>query len=531
MAAGTEATPRVALLARAGEACDRISQALAEAGAEVVLVADPMQAGPDEVRQAMPEAILVALDPTIEDAIERHADVLADPAYMVIFEEAEQAAQRTGWDAARWLRHLSAKLHRHDDVLPAGAEPDEVLLPTPGPLPSTAGRVDYDQAIAAVTGEAQERAEGVPRDSVSDGPAGGFPGIGEAPPAGVSHWSVDEGDATPADAPDPASAQAQDDPAAGIAQPSLDAAGDGTGEDELAFDPERFQRAGQAAEAVAGIEEFLAAQLRQAADEAPDVDGPPAVAAPSAEPAGAAPAPTVDFGSLSLADDDAPPAPAPAPGAAAAAVPAVDLDSLGAGLSLADPDSYGHGPLRGAVVIEAGLGGPDAVRQLLAGIPAGFARPVLVRLALDGGRYDRLVKQMSRATQAPVSVAEDGHEVRPGQVYFVPPGIGLRQRGGWQFDASVAFDAAVLPPHDSAVLFLSGADPALVPAVGGPEWNEGLLLAQTPDEGCYDPAGAQAAIAAGAGHDAPAGMAARLLQRWPPPDAVPATDSNGLLQP
>src|SRR5690606_7201043 len=492
MAAGTEATPRVALLARAGEACDRISQALAEAGAEVVLVADPMQAGPHEVRQAMPEAILVALDPTIEDAIERHADVLADPAYMVIFEEAEQAAQRTGWDAARWLRHLSAKLHRHDDVLPAGAEPDEVLLPTPGPLPSTAGRVDYDQAIAAVTGGAQERAEGVPRDSVSDGPAGGFPGIGEAPPAGVSHWSVDEGDATPADAPDPASAQAQDDPAAGIAQPSLDAAGDGTGEDELAFDPERFQRAGPAAEAVAGIEEFLAAQLRQAADEAPDVDGPPAVAAPPAEPAGAAPAPTVDFGSLSLADDDAPPAPAPAPGAAAAAVPAVDLDSLGAGLSLADPDSYGHGPLRGAVVtgaglggpaagrqllagiparfaraglarsapgaaaaavpavdldslgaglsladpdsyghgplrgavvIEAGLGGPDAVRQLLAGIPAGFARPVLVRLALDGGRYDRLVKQMSRATQAPVSVAEDGHEVRPGQVYFVPPGI------------------------------------------------------------------------------------------------------------
>src|SRR5690606_34188483 len=284
----------------------------------------------------------------------------------------------------------------------------------------------YDQAIAAVTGEAQERAEGVPRDSVSDGPAGGFPGIGEAPPAGVSHWSVDEGDATPADAPDPASAQAQDDPAASIAQPSLDAAGDGTGEDELAFDPERFQRAGQAAEAVAGIEELLAAQLRQAADEAPDVDGPPAVAAPPAEPAGAAPAPTVDFGSLSLADDDAPPAPAPAPtvdfgslsladddappapapapGAAAAAVPAVDLDSLGAGLSLADPDSYGHGPLRGAVVIEAGLGGPDAVRQLLAGIPAGFARPVLVRLALDGGRYDRLVKQMSRATQAPVSV-------------------------------------------------------------------------------------------------------------------------------
>jgi len=66
--AATEATPRVALLARAGDACDRISQALSEAGAEVVLVADPLQAAPEEVRQAMPEAILVALDPAIEDA-------------------------------------------------------------------------------------------------------------------------------------------------------------------------------------------------------------------------------------------------------------------------------------------------------------------------------------------------------------------------------------------------------------------------------------------------------------------------------
>ena len=57
-------------------------------------------------------------------------------------------------------------------------------------------------------------------------------------------------------------------------------------------------------------------------------------------------------------------------------------------IELADVDSYGHGPLRGAVLIEAGLGGPDAVRQLLGELPEGFPRPVLVRLRLDGGRYD-----------------------------------------------------------------------------------------------------------------------------------------------
>src|SRR5690606_42013628 len=98
----TEATPRVALLARAGEACERISDALREAGADVVLVADPLQADQDQVRHATPQAILVALDPAIEDAIGRYADELADPEYMAIFEETDQAEQYTGWEAAGW---------------------------------------------------------------------------------------------------------------------------------------------------------------------------------------------------------------------------------------------------------------------------------------------------------------------------------------------------------------------------------------------------------------------------------------------
>src|SRR3546814_18519045 len=95
-----------------------------------------------------------------------------------------------------------------------------------------------------------------------------------------------------------------------------------------------------------------------------------------------------------------------------AAEPTIDLDALEqrvSGLSLADVDSYGHGPQRGAVLVEGGLGGPDAVRQLLAAIPEGFPRPVLVRLHLDGGRYARLVKPMGRAGLLPIALAEAGH--------------------------------------------------------------------------------------------------------------------------
>ncbi len=548
--AATEATPRVALLARAGEACERITDALREAGADVVLVADPLQADPEQVRHATPQAILVALDPAIEDAIDRYADVLADPDYMVIFEEAEQAAQRTGWDAARWLRHLSAKLHRHNDVLPAGAEVDDSLLPTPGPLASTAVKVDFEEAIVAFTDEAQQHAGEVPRDSGVDGltglaladlePQADTPAEtgsdSPAQPAQAPAWNLDGDESDPALTPATGDeveavvveAEPETDPASFVLPPVDGDVEDELSPDEMSFDVERFNRAGQAGESTAGIEDFLAAQLRQEPPADLVDDAPEAV---QAVPVEAEAVPRVDFSGLSLIDDDAAPAVVAATPGTASTPPAFDLDGLGSGLSLAEPDSYGHGPTRGAVVIEAGLGGPDAVRQLLAAIPEGFARPILIRLALEGGRYDRLVKQMTRATAAPVNVAEDGQTAQAGSIYFVPPELGIRQRGGWVFDASLGFDPASLPPRDSAVLFLSGADAARVAAVSGAGWDGGLVLGQTPDEGCYDPAAAQAAIAAGADHGTPVALAARLLARWPTGDAAPDPDSSGMLQP
>ena len=111
---------RVALLARPGEACERLRAALREAGGEIVLEADPSTLAAETLSAAAPQTVLVALDPAVEDALERFDAVLGDPGVAVIFDEAELAARREGWDAARWVRHLAAKLHRHDDVLPPG---------------------------------------------------------------------------------------------------------------------------------------------------------------------------------------------------------------------------------------------------------------------------------------------------------------------------------------------------------------------------------------------------------------------------
>lgn len=560
--AASEGAPRVALLARAGDACERIAGALREAGAELVLVADPMQAEPAQVREAQPQAVLVALEPAIEDAIERFEDVLADPDYMVIFEEAEQAALRTGWDAARWLRHLSAKLHRHNDVLPAGAELDDGLQLTAEPMQVPPAAPDFDDAIVALTDEALQHADEVPQDTLEgrlsppeDALADHrtnmvletqfeIEAVRDPQSADDAGFDLDftathdlDFDASAAapdftsgnEAPDVDSATLEH-ADAGIDFSSLTLSlddGDEVELDGLSYDPERYSRAGQDEDAAAGIEEFLAAHARTAAD---DTDGTGDV-----EPAGdgrAAETPAtspgrMDFSSLSLVEDDQAPA---SPAAARAQAESFDLDALAGGLSLVDPDSYGHGrPRHGLVLIEAGLGGPDAVRQLLSSLPGAFARPILIRLPLDGGRYDRLVKQMTRATSAPVSVAEAGQVASSGSIYFVPPGLGIRaDASGWIFDAGQPLDAvALLPAGDSAVLFLSGADAALVPAVTDGSWG-GLVLGQTPDEGCYDPAAARAAIEAGGGHGSPTQLADMLLDRWSAPGDRPNPDPTGM---
>jgi chemosensory pili system protein ChpB (putative protein-glutamate methylesterase) len=510
---------RVALLARAGDACDRIGAALREAGADVVLVADPADGAPDAVRDARPQAIMVALEPAIEDALDAFDELLADPAYLVIFEEAELAAQRAGWDAARWLRHLAAKLHRHGDVLPPGAEED--LQPSPGPLPMRRDEVDLEEAIAVVTDEAQQLADEVPRDSGIEGAAAPR---GEAlSPFDPLAWETGEAPLEAAPLADDASSPFDpvafelDHAGGGDAAPldvaaiDLDFPGFATGDETAEGDDE-------------GLEALVAALE---ADEPGDADDDASDASePSAATAASEPI-RFDTGGLSLADDDAPLA---AARPAQAADPTADFEDRFGGLSLADPDSYGHGPERGAVLVEAGLGGPDAVRQLLAAIPAGFPRTILVRLQLDGGRYDRLVRQMERAAALPVQLATADAEAAPGQVYFLPPELGLRrEKGLLRFDEAAAGQALpeVLPPADSALLLLSGASRRIADAASAAEdWSAALVAGQAPD-GSYDPDAALALLERGGTAAPPTELAAMLAQRWPPPGA-PAPDLEEL---
>jgi chemosensory pili system protein ChpB (putative protein-glutamate methylesterase) len=631
----TEAVPRVVLLARAGKAADNLADAVRQAGAELVMTADPAHTDEAALRAQRPQAVLVALEPSIENALDKLDGLLVDPSLTVIFDEADLAASRTGWDAARWVRHLSAKLRHDTNVLPPGTESDHDWQPSPGQIPKPAAAyADVDMAMFAQ--EALASADSVPSDGM---PAESFvasPAVEEdrldvystsaqelpvAPPATLppplppAAFEIESFEAISFESNDPASGtfeagsfeSATSDSSAFDLSSSIDSgirfetAGDSAPFERTQFESMHFESAADSAlgsvsaESAAGniapmnldddaffleelsVSESVAINGDQAAgmqfdvgfdadtdfeaesDLRSTVSSPgsqretedvmsfealiassiaaaeelPGAARPSPEPTLEAEAPPRVFslGDLSLAPvDDAPVSPASSAESKAApfthdisalearisSLSLVDMEGGGA----ADPSTpFGSVEPIGVVLVEAGLGGPDPARQLLAAIPAEFPAIVLVRLHLQGGRYDRLVAQMERAAALPVALAESGGNASPGTIYFLPDGIGLAARGGsFSFIADASPTSAglfaALPSGESAVVFLSGSDPQLVETAMAVTATGSMLIAQSPED-CYDGAACAELRTRGVVSGLPAELAGRLSSRWP----------------
>lgn len=394
---GAMGTP-VALLGRPGQARERLREALTLAGAQVVLEDEPAAVDVQMLRDAEPVAVLVALEPAIEDALEALEPAFNMPGVTVIFDEAELTVRREGWEAQRWVRHLAAKLHGHADVLPPGTESEPSLQPEPG-LAFVSNRQDSDLQLDQHLEAAAHAFERVPGDAM-------FGHVVEAAPA---------------------------------VSASTPALGDSS---------------------TWGLVDEVAVVVR-----------------PRSEPDMAA----LSTGSLSL----------------------VDLDQAAAS--------------KGAVLVMAGIGGPDAIRRLLAALPPAFPRPLLVRMALDGGQYGNLVRQMGRVSALPVELGEIGQPIEAGKVYVLSDEVGVQQQAGALAFAAQTDPAALvaaLPPADSAVLMLSGANEALVEATLALAGQGGWVAGQSAD-GCYDPAAAARLAQQGMLSGDPAQLAQALAQRWP----------------
>ena len=404
-----ESRKPVALLARPGQARERLRQALDAAGALIVLEEDPAALDVATLAGAAPQAALVALEPAVEDALVALEPALEAPGLLVIFDEADLAARRDGWEAQRWIRHLAAKLHGHDDVLPPGREQEQDigLQLEPG-YPATPQQVHAEARFEPHLAEAEARAPELPQDRPGATP----------PPLPSAAWSLaEEADVVPEPAPEP-----------GVAS---------------------------------------------------------------------TPPPLPDFSRLELVELDDKAAAAPSPATAAAAL----------------PNAFAKPP--GAVLVIAGIGGPDAVRKLLVALPRGFKRPVLIQLRLDGGRYDNLVKQMGRVSALPVLMAEAGQELSGARAYVLPEGVGVAAGDGLRFVEVAAGDelVAALPPAESAVLLLRGADTARGDAALALATRGGHVAGQAL-EGCYDASAIRLLAAGGAELGTPAQLAEQLASRW-----------------
>lgn len=428
---------------------------MAEAGIELALTGDPAATAPEAVFAHAPCNVVIAIDAEAEDALEGHlAPLLGDERLQLLFEESALVTARTAWDAARWSRHLVAKLLGHGDVLPAGHEDDAREAPAaPAAVPAST-----DIAAAAPADEGWQAFQDFD-DIVA------LPSDRRPRDADIGFRSA----LTPV----------QDDDF------DEDAAYRQVKEDLQAFAPDAPRDRWHAA----------------------DTTDAPAVAQDAAARPPEAPA-------WSFAD---------APAAAEPSRAQHDMSAIEARIAnfrLVEHGEAAAAPApsaQGAIVLIGGIGGPDPLRQILQQLPAGLPVPVLVQQWLEGGQYDRLVRQMARVSALPVVLAEAGAPLVAGQVHIVPDGIGIdtaTQPALFVATTSGGFADLLSGLDGSAVVaVLSGAGASSMTPVQKFLQRGGRVHAQSA-EGCYDHAVPALAIAHGASAGTAQEIAASLARHW-----------------
>jgi len=115
----------VALVYQSQALHQHLRSALDECGARVVY--ETATSGFDRalLEQSGASVVLINLDPAIDEEIDHIEDLLVDDARKVIFNDGEVTSKLSGWDLARWARHLASKVMGDTQLLPArpaGAE-------------------------------------------------------------------------------------------------------------------------------------------------------------------------------------------------------------------------------------------------------------------------------------------------------------------------------------------------------------------------------------------------------------------------
>lgn len=230
---------------------------------------------------------------------------------------------------------------------------------------------------------------------------------------------------------------------------------------------------------------------------------------------------------VSASERDAQPPQAAKP--ALARPPAVDFARLAAGFGLLpdqpEPETAPVRPDRapvesaiGAVVLLAGVGGPDAIRRFLSSLDRRLPVPVLVVQSLAKGNHDRLVPQLAKVSAEPVGLAEVGATARSGEVHLLAEHVSaeLLAHGGVRFiadqtDGLVGGLSGLC--ENLIVVLLSGASVEAADSALAAERNGARVIAQNPEE-CFDPEGAARAQKQGVRTGSPEHLAFWVKEHW-----------------
>lgn len=95
------------------------------------------------------------------------------------------------------------------------------------------------------------------------------------------------------------------------------------------------------------------------------------------------------------------------------------------------------------VVLAASIGGPDALRTFLSGLPAKIPAAFLIVQHLESGYFDRLAQQLQKSSALPVRVAGHGQRLGVGEVAVIP----ASERVSLKADGELLFSPHVSTPR------------------------------------------------------------------------------------
>ncbi len=123
----SHAAPAVALLFDDVELGEQLRLALNERGAHIVHEGGMATLTRELLESVGAQVLVVNLDDSAADALDHLYEVIDGDTLRVVFNDAEASRALTGWDRARWARHLAVKVLEMGDIDPPRPEDAQVV--------------------------------------------------------------------------------------------------------------------------------------------------------------------------------------------------------------------------------------------------------------------------------------------------------------------------------------------------------------------------------------------------------------------